>query len=96
MSPANQLRALIAAQLFWVVPTGIAARAERWAVGSEIARWLLVAAAIGLYPMLFGVPILAWRAASRAGSPVWKFSMVVAIEAALAFALLIALMPAVQ
>jgi len=96
MSPANRLRALIAAQLVWVALTGIATRAERWVDESWAVYWLFAVAAIGFYPMLFGSPILAYRVASRAGLPVWKLWLVVGVEAAFAYSLLIALLPAVQ
>ena len=57
---------------------------------------LLRAAAGGYIPMQYGSPILAYRFARRAGLPVWKFWRGVGGEAALAFALLLAMLPAFQ
>lgn len=87
---------MIAAQLVWAVITGVAARAERWAGESWAVYLLLAAVVIGYLPMQYGAPILAWRFASRAGLSVWKLWLVAGVEVAIAFVLLIAMMPLFQ
>lgn len=96
MSPANQLRALIAAQLLGVALMGVAARAERWGPLPPEAYWLGAACVAGFYPAFFGFPILAFRAAIRANLPGWELWMIAGVETALTYALFVALWPAFQ
>jgi len=96
MRPANRLRALIAARLLEIALIGVVVRFEPWVNGSWVAYWFFSAVVLAFFPIFFIFPILAYRAAIRANLPGWKLRLVIGVEAALAFALVVAITPGYQ
>lgn len=91
------LRVLLILQIACVGLLGAAFREGPYAVFSR--GWTLPAmylAAVLLYPVWIGFPILAYPAVGRSRLPAWKCWILAGIEAALVYATLLALWPAVS
>ncbi len=62
-------------------------------------RWALPAmylAAVLLYPVWFGFPMLVYRVVGRSNLPPWKRWIIAGVEVALVYAVFLALWPAVS
>ncbi|APW59350.1 hypothetical protein [Paludisphaera borealis] len=92
-----KLRALVFLQIACIVFLGAAIREGPNAVFS--GRWDEAAkrlAVIIYLPVWIGIPILVCRALNRSGLPAWKRWIIAGIEAALVYATMLAMLPAVQ
>jgi hypothetical protein len=92
-----KLRMLIILQIVCVAFIGAAC----WRIPDVVfsGRWVGPVeelAGLALFPALIGFPILVYRAVRRSGLPTWKRWMIAGIEAALAYATSLAILPAVQ
>ena len=88
------LRALIVAQIASVALLGAATRGTLLA--PSVRGLPESAAALGFYPVFLGFPLGVLIASRRAVLPSWKRHVILGIEAALSFATLVAILPAVQ
>ena len=91
------LRLLVILQIALVAFLGAAFREGPYAVFSE--PWATPAmrtAVVLFYPVWIGFPILGYQAVGRSNLPVWKCWIIAGVEAALVFATLLALWPAVS
>ncbi|MFO0960414.1 MAG: hypothetical protein U0800_23760 [Isosphaeraceae bacterium] len=94
MRNATLLRTLLAAQVASITFIGIAARGDL--LPSWARFWGEAFAAIAFYPVLLGFPISVLIASRRAVLPAGKRFILIGIEAALGFAAIVAILPAVQ
>ena len=88
------LRALIVIQIAWVTLLGVVARGVFPA--SPLLGWAEAVIFPVFTPALVAFPVGVNFALRRSALPPWKHRAVVGIEAALCFASLIAVLPAVQ
>lgn len=88
-----RLRLLIAAQLAWVCLAGALCRGLFPEAIAEWVAWIVAPP----YPfVLFGFPVLVLLAVRRERWPAWRFWLVGAMQAALTFATMLAVLPAFQ